>query len=523
MSPNLGEHDSAAGGGPPDGGFEARIRIGRFVFQIGSTAGTRADLAEGPATDPTQLRLALSQPDVPTLDQAEEALDEAESVTGKVERALDLFTGVAQGRILDDKGFQKQVDALLDALERLDRDGRHSDALRLARALAALLALTGRWVALVASLRVALGAARALGDNSGISWALHELGTLSLAAEDAAAANGQLSEALRLREEIGDYAGVDATQHNLATYKAAFRVGPRPAVVAAIVVGMVLLVAGGAGLAVVIRDGDDGTPTADTTAPEVEITSSPDNPTEETSASFSFEANEPVRTFECRLDGGSFEECVSPANAAGPLDPGGHTFAVRAIDLAGNVGEPATAEWTIEPGEGPSVAITDGPDELTNQPRAEFTLEPGDGAVSLQCSLDGEDFEACPTLVSFDVEEGDHTFAARALNAAGTVGPEASYDWTLDTTPPTVEILSVDPTNSSVVIEFEPSEQVSLLECSLTSDAGEPPSQPDCISPIRYDGLTESTVYVFSVVATDAAGNVGEPAQQEFETDADVD
>ena len=199
MSPNLGEHDSAAGGGPPGGGFGAQIRIGRFVFDIGSPAGTRADVAEGPAGDPTQLRLALSQPDVPALDQVEEAIDEAESVTGKVERALDLFTGIAQGRILDDKNVQQQIDRLLDALERLDRDGRHSDALRLARAMAALLALTGRWVALVASLRIALGAARALGDTSGISWALHELGTLSLGAEDAAAANGQLSEALRLR------------------------------------------------------------------------------------------------------------------------------------------------------------------------------------------------------------------------------------------------------------------------------------------------------------------------------------
>jgi hypothetical protein len=255
----------------------------------------------------------------------------------------------------------------------------------------------------------------------------------------------------------------------------------------------------------------------------VEITSSPDDQTEETSASFSFEANEPVSTFECKLDDGSFEECVSPENATGPLAPGEHDFAVRAVDLAGNVGEPATFEWAIEEGEGPSIAITDGPDEITNQPRANFTLEPGSGAVSLECSLDDGDFEACPNLVSFDVDEGDHTLAARALNAAKIAGPEASYSWTLDTTPPTVEILSLDKTSSSVVIGFEPSEQVSLLECTLTSEAGPPPSEPDCLSPIQYDGLTESTVYVFSVVATDAAGNVGEPGQQEFTTDSDVD
>jgi hypothetical protein len=521
MSPDGGGHDSAANDGSAGGGFSARIRVGRFVFQVGSPDGARADLAEGPPADTTQLRLALSQPEAGTLAEVEEAIDQAESVTGKVERALDLFTDVARGRILDDKVFQKQLDALLDALERADREGRHKDTLRLARALAALLALTGRWVALVTSLRMALAAARALGDSRGIAWALHELGTLALGADDAAAAKSQLTEALRIREEVGDEAGAEVTEHNLKTYATAFRTGPRPAVVAAIV--LLLVVVGGVALFLWLRGGDDGPPAPDTTAPEVEITSSPDDPTEETSASFSFEANEPVRTFECRLDEGSFEECVSPKNEAGPLEPGEHVFRVRAIDLAGNVGEPATAEWTIERGEGPSVAITDGPDELTNEPRPDFTLEAGEGAVSLECSLDGGDFESCPNLVSYDVDEGDHTFTARALNAAGTAGPTASYSWTLDTTPPTVEILSLDATNSSVLIEFEPNEQVRLVECSLWKDGEEPPEPEECVSPVEYSDLDGSTTYVFAVFATDAAGNVGEPARREFETDADVD
>ncbi len=521
MGPVDGGHDSAAQGEPSGGGSGIRIRIGRFSFALGSPDGTRADLVEGPPADATELAQALNEPEVDALTEVEETIGEAESVTGKVEHALDLFTKVARGEVPIDKSVQKQLDSLIDALERSDREGRHKDTIRLARAGSALFALAGRWIALVTSLRMALQAARSLGDARSIGWALHELGTLALGADDAAAAENQLTEARHIRKDAGDEAGSEVTQHNLQTYKAAFSSGPSAGTIAALAAGALLVVVGGIALVLWLHDGDDGPPAPDTTAPKVEITSSPDDPTVETSASFAFEADEPVSTFECRLDGGSFEKCDSPKNAAGPLDPGGHTFAVRAVDLAGNTGKAATFEWTIEAGEGPGIAITDGPDELTNQPRAEFTLQPGDGAVSLECSRDGGDFEACPNLVAFDVEkEGDHTFTARALNAAGTAGPSASYSWTLDTTPPTVEIGSTSVSNHDAVIEFTPSEQVSLLECSLQAP---PAAEPECVSPITYDGLTGSTDYVFSVVATDAAGNVGEPAQFVFTTDADVD
>ena len=177
-----------------------RVQIGRFVLEIGAPAGTRADPA--PATigaDPTDLAVALSQPGPSdALGAAEESIGEAASVTGRVEHALELFTAVAQGRV-DRAVVLKEVDVLLGVLERLDREGRYDDVFRLARALASLLALLMRWVALVQAVRLALKAARALGDSAGEGWARHELGTLSLGAEDAQAANSELKEALRLR------------------------------------------------------------------------------------------------------------------------------------------------------------------------------------------------------------------------------------------------------------------------------------------------------------------------------------
>ena len=525
---------SAAGTTDVRGGISARIQVGRFVFELGSPAGTLADPSEQPAPVPDELRLALAQPDPAPepLARAAEAIGGAESATGRVERALELFTAVARGRV-DQKLVLKEVDALLGALERADRDGRHRDALRLARALTSLLALLGRWVALVESLRVALRAARVLDSPSAIAWARHELGTLALGAEDASAATQDLDEALRLREDVGTDAEVEATRHNLRTLRRAFPQhgangghGLSPYVLALVGGLVALLVAGGVALAL-LRDGDDPT-VADTTAPETEITESPDDPTEERSASFAFEADEPVRRFQCRLDGGAFAPCVSPANFPGPLAPGRHTFAVRGVDLARNRGEAATFEWTIEAGEGPAVSIRSGPDELTNDPRAEFAIEPGE-AASLECSLDDAGFESCPTLVAFDVEEGDHAFAVRGVNSEGTAGAPASYRWTLDTTPPSVEITSFELTEpTTALIAFEPSEQVSQLDCSLaarsTADgAATPPPEPPCVSPVTYAGLESGTAYAFDVVATDAAGNVGEPARQAFKTESDND
>jgi hypothetical protein len=515
-----GGHGSAAEGGPF--GITARIRVGRFVFEVGSPAGTRADLSAEPALDPRDLQLALGAPEAPALAQAEAAIGEAESVTGRVERALELFTAVAQGRILDPEFLRKESDGILAALERADREGRHRDSIRLARALSRLLALTGRWGALVETLRIALRASAALGDAPGIAWARHELGTLSLGAEDAQAANGQLKEALHVRRGLGDAAGMEVTEHNLATAKAAFPSGMRPLTVALIVAAILLAVAGALALAVWAM-GDDP-PAADTTAPVVEITEGPDDETDETTASFEFEANEPVERYECRLDDGDFEECVSPYNTPGQLQPGEHVFVVRARDPAGNQSDPTEDDWTIEPAPGPTIAITSGPDELTNETRAEFVLNPRQ-ALELECRVDDGEFESCSTRPSFDVDEGDHVFVARGLDAAGTAGPPVRFRWTVDTTPPTIEFGALEVGETTAVVEFSVSEDVQQIVCTLTTDddSSTVDEEDDCSSPASYEDLSPSTNYTLTIVATDLAGNESEPAEQPFTTDSGVD
>jgi hypothetical protein len=69
-------------------------------------------------------------------------------------------------------------------------------------------------------------------------------------------------------------------------------------------------------------------------------------------ATFSFGADE-AATFACSLDGGAFTSCTSAATYA-DLDPGKHTFRVRATDMAGNV-DPTPASVTWHANRGPSV------------------------------------------------------------------------------------------------------------------------------------------------------------------------
>ena len=91
----------------------------------------------------------------------------------------------------------------------------------------------------------------------------------------------------------------------------------------------------------------------DTTPPTTTIISAS---TEGGDASFGFEASEPDVSFACSLDGGPFDPCTSPKGYAG-LQPGTHSFAVRATDAAGNTGPPATTSWTI-PRPLPNLVIT---------------------------------------------------------------------------------------------------------------------------------------------------------------------
>jgi Ca2+-binding RTX toxin-like protein len=86
--------------------------------------------------------------------------------------------------------------------------------------------------------------------------------------------------------------------------------------------------------------GQDG---VDSQAPQTTIIEGPRKKTRSKRANFEFEASESA-SFRCKLDSGRFRACTSPKRIGG-LDPGKHTFAVVATDVAGN-GDPSPASFS---------------------------------------------------------------------------------------------------------------------------------------------------------------------------------
>ena len=202
--------------------MSATVEAGRYLLEVGGRPGTLISSPAQPQDgDARALRRALKKggADRPrnksAVDPLANAVDEASESTAGAERAVALFTALVEGNVLDPKLLSSEIDVLVDLVERLDRRGRWKEALRLARALSGLLALTMRWAELVRSLKIALEAAEKLGDSHALGWAKHELGTLHLAAEDTAAAERRLGEAREIRRRLDDRRGLAATNRNL--------------------------------------------------------------------------------------------------------------------------------------------------------------------------------------------------------------------------------------------------------------------------------------------------------------------
>jgi hypothetical protein len=92
----------------------------------------------------------------------------------------------------------------------------------------------------------------------------------------------------------------------------------------------------------------EAAPPADAAAPHATITKGPKNKTKKKTATFEFTGTDTraIASFECRLDGAQFATCISPHTVR--VKKGKHTFHVRAIDQAGNVGSPATDDWKVK-------------------------------------------------------------------------------------------------------------------------------------------------------------------------------
>ena len=259
--------------------------------------------------------------------------------------------------------------------------------------------------------------------------------------------------------------------------------------------------------------------TVDATPPAVTLDSAPSGPTTSTAASFSFHADEPVTGFSCRLDGGSFSPCVSPASYAGLAD-GAHTFEVKALaDLVGNAGTTTSATWTVDT-TAPATTITDSPANPSNVTAPSFSFAANESTTGFRCQLDGGGFSPCASPQSYSsLAEGAHTFQVMASSdLAGNPGTTASYTWTIDTTPPATVLESMPPSSTkstAAAFTWHATELVTGFQCALDGGAFSP-----CLSGASYSSLGEGS-HTFRVAAVaDLAGNPGTVSSYSWSVDS---
>jgi hypothetical protein len=189
---------------------------------------------------------------------------------------------------------------------------------------------------------------------------------------------------------------------------------------------------------------------------------------------------------------------------------------VRQTDSAGNTGPAASYTWTIDTTPPAAPAITANPPALSNSRAPSFSFT-GEAGATFQCQLDGGGFSACTSPKAYvSLADGSHTFQVRQTDAAGNVGPNATYTWTIDATAPpapTITANPANPTNSTSASFSFTGEAGATFACQL--DGG---GFSACTSANSYSGLVEGS-HTFQVRQTDTAGNVSTSASYTWTID----
>jgi hypothetical protein len=271
-------------------------------------------------------------------------------------------------------------------------------------------------------------------------------------------------------------------------------------------------------------------PDADATPPETTITSGPSGPTNDPTPTFGFSADEGGSSFECKVDGGSFNPC-SPPKTLDSLPDGDHTFSVRAVDDAGNADPtPATRSFkvdTVAPTASISCPPAPSPSKTSPVRCTASWDDPGganaSGVLVLVYILDsdpgpGSSYAGHLYDGPFDISgEGQRGLLWLAVDWAGNVSVLDGVTVEIDTTAPETTIdtgpsgPTRDPTPS---FGFSADEGGSSFECKVDGGSFNPCSSPETLASLP-DGD-----HTFSVRAVDGAGNADPtPATRSFKVD----
>ncbi len=139
----------------------------------------------------------------------------ADSSQGEIAKALighlTAWSGKAEPSAVAD-----EAEAIESALDLGAATERWRETLALTMAAERGLMVAGAWSSCRRVLRSGMRAAAAVGNESARAYVLHQLGSQSLCLGDRAEAVDQLTEALQIREHLGEQKGAELTRHNLS-------------------------------------------------------------------------------------------------------------------------------------------------------------------------------------------------------------------------------------------------------------------------------------------------------------------
>ena len=179
--------------------------------------------------------------------------------------------------------------------------------------------------------------------------------------------------------------------------------------------------------------------TVDTSAPTLD--SVPSNPSANTAPTFTF-SHTSYGSFECSVDGAALAPCSTPDSPSG-LGNGSHTVQVDAVDADGVATPAAAYTWTVD-ASAPSISAK--PASHSADPNPSFSYGHAESGYTFKCQVDGGGYGACSSPTAYSgLADGSHEFAVAAVDADGVSTAAAVYDWTIDTSAPTIT-----PTNAMV-------------------------------------------------------------------------